>query len=84
MSEYYITFQSLTAAQRAAFALTKEGISAQLIRTPKQLSTYGCSYAIRIPADAKQRAELVFFQDQINWERIFFVTRDRTVQEVWF
>ena len=84
MSEYYITFQSLTAAQRAAFALTKEGISAQLIRTPKQVSAYGCSYAIRIPADAKHRTELVFFQNQIVWERIFSVTKDWAVQEVWF
>ena len=84
MSEYFITFQSLTAAHQAVFALIKEGIPAQLIRTPKQLSAYGCSYAIRIPADAQQRAELLFLQNQFKWERIFSIAKDWTVQEIWF
>ena len=48
MNDYYVTFRSLTSAQRASFEASKHGIRAELIRTPKSLSSTGCGYALRV------------------------------------
>ena len=84
MSEYYFTFQSLTAAQRAAFALTKEGIAVQIVRAPKPLSDYGCSYAIRIPSEFRSKTAQFLFENRIPWERAFYVSTNSRAEEVWF
>lgn len=50
MYEFYFTFRSVTLAQSALAALTREGKRAVLLRTPKKLSATGCSYAVRLEA----------------------------------
>lgn len=48
MKYCYLTFRSVTFAQRAEGVLRKSGIDASLIRTPKGLSDRGCGYSLRL------------------------------------
>ncbi|MDD3165078.1 MAG: DUF3343 domain-containing protein [Oscillospiraceae bacterium] len=49
MQECYITFRSVTDAQRGEMVLNRIGIAAVLVRTPKMISNRGCGYSLRLP-----------------------------------
>ena len=52
MKTYYITFRSVTLAQRGERALRQGGIDCALQRTPRWMEERGCGYCLRIrPAD---------------------------------
>ena len=70
MQQYDMTFRSMTAAQQALFELSRAGIAARLIRTPKQISSTGCGYALRIGADSAQSAVLTLRQSGLGFERM--------------
>ena len=48
MRFYYITFRSVTYAQRGERVLTEAGIHCSLQRTPRWMESQGCGYALRI------------------------------------
>lgn len=48
MLYYIIVCRSLTYAQRTVRTLERAGISAYLMRLPKNLSQEGCGYAVKI------------------------------------
>lgn len=48
MKIYYITFRSVTFAQRGEDLLTKEGWRCTLQRTPRWMEAQGCGYALRV------------------------------------
>lgn len=55
MTQYLITFRSLTHAQRAARLLERSGVTVAVIRAPQGLSSSGCAYALTLrknPAEA--------------------------------
>lgn len=48
MNAYFVTYRSLTQAQRARRELEQRGILSTLQRTPKALQTGGCGYGLRL------------------------------------
>lgn len=48
MSVYFITFRSVTLAQRGEGVLRKRGIRSQLQRTPRWMEERGCGYCLRL------------------------------------
>ena len=46
MPQYWISFRSLTQAQRAARTLERTGITATVSRLPQGVSPKGCGYAL--------------------------------------
>lgn len=44
--ECYVTFHSVTAAQRAALALARSGSRAPIVRTPRAAALHGCGYSL--------------------------------------
>ena len=48
MTQYLITFRSLTHAQRSARVLERAGITTAVIKAPQGLSSSGCAYAITL------------------------------------
>ncbi len=63
---FYITFRSITYAQRAQRLLGNQGIRSYLYRTPKAMAKGGCGYSLRTnTADAVtalQQAQLPYLQ----------------------
>ena len=48
MKIYYITFRSVTYAQRGERVLKEAGIHCSIQRTPKWMESQGCGYALRV------------------------------------
>jgi hypothetical protein len=59
MTQYLITFRTLTQAQRAARILERAGYTVTLRRTPAGLSRSGCGYALNLRRGAAEAAELL-------------------------
>ena len=49
--EIYVTFRSITHAQRGAGALLEAGIPCTMARTPQALAALGCGYSLRFRGD---------------------------------
>lgn len=82
LSYYYIVCRSLTYAQRTETALKKDGIRGSVLRTPKTISTSGCSYAVRIPENQLSRALARMNQEGLSPVRIFLGEADGEFREV--
>ena len=51
--ECYLTFRSVTAAQRGAYALERFGYVCPMVRSPREISGNGCGYSLLLSrADA--------------------------------
>ena len=48
MKFYFITFRSVTFAQRGEQLLNRSGIHCLLLRTPKWMEQQGCGYSLRL------------------------------------
>ncbi len=60
MLDYYLTFRSITFAQRAQLALAGARVPGMLLRAPKSMSAKGCGYAVKLrPADAAKAAAIL-------------------------
>ena len=60
MMTYYITFRSVTFAQRGEKLLRQGGVDCVLQRTPQWMEQRGCGYCLRIrPGDSLQALELL-------------------------
>ena len=59
MTQYLITFRSLTHAQRSARVLERAGITTAVIKAPQGLSSSGCAYAITLRRNPEMALELL-------------------------
>ena len=76
MEKYYMTFRSVTYAQKAQRALEQEGQRCFLQRAPKWMSSRGCGYAIAV-ADPRNAAEILKSKNA-PWEKAFRVRGSET------
>ena len=51
MNVYYITFRSVTPAQRGEDLVRKMGVRCVLQRTPRWMQEKGCGYCLRLTTD---------------------------------
>lgn len=82
MYDDYLTFRSLTSAQRALAACQTQGIRAELVRAPKDLSAQGCGYALRMDGPDLDRAILELRLWGIPFERGYRMRPGGRVEEV--
>lgn len=77
----YITFRSVTFAQRGQGILNRAGIESTLQRTPRGLEERGCGYCLRVrAADAAEAIELLR-QAQVNYGKLYAIGADGTAEE---
>lgn len=69
--DWLITFRSVTYAQRGQQALHGVGIDCQLRRTPRELSTKGCGYALGIRGRDALAATEILREKGINFNKVF-------------
>lgn len=69
MNEYYLTFRSLTLAQRASMELSRQGIPSQFLRTPQSLSTTGCGYSVRVDQMHFHAAKAYLYRAGIRYDK---------------
>lgn len=82
MKFYYVTFRSVTFAQKAERALKRSGVDCSIQRTPRELSQRGCGYCIRLrPGQAIQVKQLLD-AEKLDYGRIYGVRVDGHFEEM--
>lgn len=81
MHFYYITFRSVTYAQRGERILQGEGIRCTLQRTPRWMEQQGCGYCLRLWTAQVQPALHLLQKHQVPYRRVYIQGRDGQLED---
>ncbi len=82
MKFYYITFRSVTFAQRGEKLLNQKGIRCSLQRTPRWMEEQGCGYSLRLwTKDAASAVELLQ-SNMVPLRKVYVQNGNGTLEEV--
>lgn len=83
MSVYYITFRSVTPAQRGESLLRKSGFRCNLQRTPRWMQENGCGYCLRLGTDRIGDAIGLLERAGLSFRKVYLQNTDGNTEEVW-
>ncbi len=81
MSVYFITFRSVTPAQRGEGILRRNGIRCALQRTPRWMEERGCGYCLRIHSRIGEAVALLQTA-QVPFRKVYLQSMDGKAEEV--
>ena len=82
MKFYYVTFRSVTFAQRGEKLLNRSNIRCTLQRTPRWMEEQGCGYSLRVwTRDIFQAVELLR-KEKLPLRRVYVQLGDGLLEEV--
>ena len=81
MKFYYLTFRSVTYAQRGERVLQKAGLRCILLRTPKWMEQQGCSYSLRLWTRDIRPALHHLQEAEVPVQRVYVGGRDGQLEE---
>ena len=82
MEQCYITFRSVTLAQRAEAILKREGYKCYLQRTPKWMGQRGCGYALQVRRQEVASCVAALQQEQAPFSKVFCQHADGQGEEM--
>jgi hypothetical protein len=82
MKFYYITFRSVTYAQRGEKLLNKSNIRCTLQRTPRWMEEQGCGYCLRVWTREVGPAVELLRENGIPMRRVYFQKPDGQLEEM--
>ncbi len=82
MNFYYITFRSVTFAQRGEKTLTAGGIRCSLLRTPRWMEEQGCGYCLRLWTDNPAAAMELLIRNKIPMRKVYVQRSDAQLEEI--
>lgn len=82
MNTGYITFRSVTFAQRGEAALRRGGIRCVLQRTPRWMEEQGCGYCLRVQEHEVRAAMLLLRENEIPYRRGYRALPDGKMEEI--
>lgn len=82
MGVYFITFRSVTPAQRGERVLRRGKIPCTLQRTPRWMEERGCGYCLRLRPRDGGKAVMLLRQNGIAFGKIYGQKEDGNVEEV--
>lgn len=82
MSFYFITFRSVTFAQRAEAAVKRAGITCALQRTPRAMEERGCGYCLRLKESDVWPVVLLLRENEIPFRKIYCQEEDGRLEEM--
>lgn len=71
MGMYYITFRSVTFAQRGERLLSRQNYRVSLLRTPRWMEEQGCGYCLRLREQELSRAGELLRKSRISYRRTY-------------
>ena len=78
----YITFRSVTFAQRGESVLDKAGIRCSMQRTPRWMEEQGCGYCIRLPGDKVHGGVQLLRSGHVPFRRVYCRSEDGELKEL--
>ena len=82
MKFYYITFRSVTFAQRGEKVLQGALIRCNLMRTPKWMEEKGCGYCLRLRASNAEEAVELLRKKQVPMRKVYLQNPDGVLEEI--
>ena len=82
MKFYYITFRSVTHAQKGERSLQREGIRCTLLRTPRWMEEQGCGYCLRLNQEDGAAAVQVLQRFKIPMRKLYLQEENGQMEEV--
>lgn len=82
MKNHYITFRSVTYAQKGERLLKRAGINCFLRRTPKVLANRQCGYSLQIRADDAHQAVELLQKAQVLFGKVYAMDDDGSFGEL--
>ena len=82
MKFYYITFRSVTHAQRGESILKQRGIRCTLQRTPRWMEEQGCGYSLRLHTGNIGRAVGLLRAEQLPLRKVYLQREDGGLEEI--
>ena len=82
MNAYFITFRSVTLAQRGEGVLRKAGIGCQLLRTPRWMEEQGCGYCLRLRREEKDSVLEILRSANVQFRKVYYQHPDGNVVEL--
>ena len=81
MFDCYITFRSITHAQRGSRVLENARIAHQLLRTPKAMAAQGCGYSLQLDFEMVQPAVEMLHKSAVPFQRVYCSGENGQYQE---
>ena len=82
MKEYFVTFRSITFAQRGQNVLRSAGVPVQLQRTPRWMEEKGCGYSLRVRRAQFRTAQEILLQSGASFQKVYTQMPDGNWEEV--
>ena len=82
MQLYFITFRSVTFAQRAEKLLNRQGFRVTLMRTPRWMEEQGCGYALKLWSNPNLSAVKLLQENKIQLRKVYAQLEDGRMEEV--
>lgn len=82
MRRYYITFRSVTFAQRGERVLSGGGVRCTLQRTPKWMEEQGCGYSLRLYTQDIESAVGLLRRSRVPLRKVYWQREDGSMEEV--
>lgn len=82
MGFYYITFRSVTFAQRGEKLLARQNLRVSLMRTPRWMEEQGCGYALKLWTNDIAPAVQLLREGRIQLRRVYAQQEDGRMEEV--
>lgn len=82
MNDCYITFRSVTWAQRGEKLLASAQIRCTVQRTPRWMEEQGCGYCLRLPEHTVRRAVELLENNAIPMRKVYVRQEDGLLKEL--
>lgn len=71
MKTEYITFRSVTPAQRGQRVLQRAGVDTLIQRTPRWMAEKGCGYCLRLRPEELMRAVALLRRENVIFSKVY-------------
>ncbi len=82
MKSYFITFRSITYAQRGEQAFLRSGVKCHMRRTPRWMEERGCGYGVEVALAELGDGLKLLRQQGIPWRKTWLLKSGGEVEEI--
>ena len=82
MKYYFVTFRSVTYAQRGESLLRNAGIRCAVQRTPKWMEEQGCGYSLRVRHSQAVRCAELLRAERVPFRKVYLLRENGGAEEL--
>ena len=82
MKTFFLTFRSITQAQRAERVFSQAGMTVNLRRTPRWMEERGCGYGVEVKCPELRLALEVLRRERIPFRKSYLLHPDGVAEEL--